>query len=296
MSKSKYSFFNKFFKKKISCRVCGTNNEYDAKFCEHCTAILKYYDAFISYRRESGSILASLIKNQLENIFDKQIFLDVKELQVGRFDEKLLKAIEETPHFILILSPGCLDRCVNRGDWLKQEIMHAIKTNRNFIPVITDDFKYPDEYKWKLFPNEMRIIQSYHAMSYNHNFQEESIKRISDCMRVKVNPYQNINTGTAGVKLVNDLTDKNKDAYESQTEPDKEIINTTPSFQADDSIPKEKNKKTPLIEIGEISIDLNEYKNQNPISIGNISISNLRSEEIANSVDVSMGPIIVKSI
>jgi len=50
----------------------------------------------------------------LESQYKKRIFLDVRELQVGRFDEKLLTIIEQTPSFILILSRGCLDRCVRR--------------------------------------------------------------------------------------------------------------------------------------------------------------------------------------
>lgn len=109
------------------------------------------YDAFISYRRETGSDLASLLKIQLENTHHKRIFLDVKELQVGRFDEMLLSRIEETPNFILILSKDSLDRCTIKTDWLKREIMQAINTGRNIIPVLTDNFSFPSEELWKKF-------------------------------------------------------------------------------------------------------------------------------------------------
>jgi len=196
MNKSNSGFLNRLFKKKESsiklkdtknCDVCGKINLSEANFCPYCGSefqiIYESYDAFISYRRESGSDLASLVRTELEKRFYKKVFLDVKELQVGRFDEKLLKEIEEAPNFILILSPGCLDRCANKSDWLKREIMHAIKTNRNIIPVMKEDFKFPSNEQWKLFPTAMQIIKSYNAAHYSHLHLGDSILTIAKFMK-----------------------------------------------------------------------------------------------------------------
>jgi len=141
------------------------------------------YDAFISYRRETGSDLASLLKIQLENTHHKRIFLDVKELQVGRFDEMLLSRIEETPNFILILSKDSLDRCTIKTDWLKREIMQAINTGRNIIPVLTDNFSFPSEELWKNLPSEMRVLQSLNGIQYNHLYQDPAIEKINAFMK-----------------------------------------------------------------------------------------------------------------
>ncbi len=146
----------------------------------------KGFDAFISYRRETGSDLASLIKIQLENRYHKRIFLDVKELQVGRFDEMLLTRIEETPNFILILSKDSLDRCVIKTDWLKREIMQAIKTGRNIIPVLAPGFSLPSEELWKNLPAEMQVLQSLNGITYNHIYQDTAIEKILSYMIAEV--------------------------------------------------------------------------------------------------------------
>ena len=124
-----------FFKKKWTCAVCGARHKKDVRFCSNCGTEKKVYrdkyDAFISYRRDKGSEVASVIQLELEK-FGKYAFLDVTELQVGRFDEKLLNVIEKSDSFILVLSDGSLDRCINKNDWLKREIIHAI-THKKII-------------------------------------------------------------------------------------------------------------------------------------------------------------------
>ncbi len=145
-----------------------------------------HYDAFISYRRETASDLASLFKFQIEKAYHKRIFLDVKELQVGRFDEMLLKRIEETPNFILILSKNSLDHCNVKTDWLKREIVHALKTGRNIIPVMTEQFIFPSEEAWKEMPEEMQMLPSLNMIRYLHDYQDTAIKKIVSYMKAEV--------------------------------------------------------------------------------------------------------------
>jgi hypothetical protein len=159
------------FAKKWTCPVCGAKNPDKERFCPHDGTERKEYresyDAFISYRRDYGSEAASVIQMILEKL-GKYAFLDVTELQVGRFDEKLLERIEKDGSFILVLSPGALDRCVNKNDWLKREVMHAIRHHKNIIPVILPQFKFPDEATFALMPEEMRNIPNYQAVEYSH--------------------------------------------------------------------------------------------------------------------------------
>src|SRR6185503_16479935 len=67
------------------------------------------YDSFISYRREQGSELARLVFEGLKGR-GVRCFLDVDGLRGGRFDDALLRHIEATPNFIIILTPRSLDR------------------------------------------------------------------------------------------------------------------------------------------------------------------------------------------
>ncbi len=162
----------------------------DVKFCSSCGSefhvVSDAFDAFISYRRETGSDLASLLKLHLESRFHKKIFLDVNELQVGRFDEELLQRIEKTPNFIVILSRASLDRCANKTDWLKREIMQALKTDRNVIPVMTDGFVFPSDELWALLPSEMRVLPSLNGVNYSHIHQDSAIRKIASYMKMQI--------------------------------------------------------------------------------------------------------------
>ena len=56
-------------------------------------------DVFISYRRDTGSTMAMLLKLELErNGFD-DCFLDVASLSLGHFDDALLDEIERALFF-----------------------------------------------------------------------------------------------------------------------------------------------------------------------------------------------------
>jgi hypothetical protein len=193
------SILNKIFGKKGSgydltkgktCPSCGASNPLNVKFCSACGSefhiVSDTFDAFISYRRESGSDLASLLKLQLESRFNKRIFLDVNELQVGRFDEELLHRIEKTPNFIVILSRASLDRCANKTDWLKREIMHALMTGRNIIPVMTDGFVFPSDELWALLPSEMVVLPSLNGVNYSHIHQDSAIRKIASYMKMQI--------------------------------------------------------------------------------------------------------------
>src|SRR5262249_28921742 len=79
-------------------------------------AAARRYDAYVSYRRAGGSHAALAIRSQLQTR-GVSVFLDVEGLQAGTFDDQLLRRIEEAPCFLLILSPGSLDRCHQEGDW-----------------------------------------------------------------------------------------------------------------------------------------------------------------------------------
>jgi hypothetical protein len=124
-------------------------------------------DAFLSHRRRDGGAYARLIKLNFE-LRGRHAFLDVDEKHpTRRFDEKLLRAIERAGSFVLILTPGALDRCVNEGDWLRREIRHAISLDMNIVPVMMPEFKWP---KAEELPEDIRPITLCEGLSYSHDY------------------------------------------------------------------------------------------------------------------------------
>lgn len=118
------------------------------------------YDIFISYRREGGKDYARTIQQALEKQY--KVFLDFDELKDGVFDQRIMDAISHSSVFILLLTKGALDRCVNEDDWVRAEIIHAGNCKCHIVPVIIDDtFEGIPEY----LPTELKDLVGSHQFS-----------------------------------------------------------------------------------------------------------------------------------
>lgn len=96
-------------------------------------------DVFISYRKSTGREYARNIQQALENRGCGNVFFDYESLREGKFNEKIINAINESKNFVLVLSKGALDRCIEEGDWVTKEIETAIKAGTNIVPVFIDN-------------------------------------------------------------------------------------------------------------------------------------------------------------
>lgn len=130
------------------------------------------YQVFLSYRREGGDAIALFLRERLLQR-GLHVFLDVVDLRRGYFDEALLRHIERTPNFVVILSPGSMDRCVNEDDWLRREIAHAIKTDRNIIPVLLKGFAFPGH-----LPDDLKDLPRHQGVEYSHFYHQAMIDSI----------------------------------------------------------------------------------------------------------------------
>ncbi len=96
------------------------------------------YDVFISYRRHSNGVYGVHIARSLQQelrAMGLNVFFDMEELTDGKFNEKLYDAIDNSKNVIFLMTEGALDRCVNEGDWVRNELEHVLKKGVNLIPV-----------------------------------------------------------------------------------------------------------------------------------------------------------------
>ena len=138
------------------------------------------YNAFISYRRDNGFLMAQIIHDKLA---EKGIttFLDLEELRAGKFNEKIYEAIEDCDNFILVLPEGALDRCVDPEDWVRKEILAAIKKKKKIIPIMCDGFDWPrDDYE--RLPEEITSLECYNAVKSSQDYLGAMIDRIISFM------------------------------------------------------------------------------------------------------------------
>ncbi|HUP21095.1 MAG TPA: toll/interleukin-1 receptor domain-containing protein [Gemmatimonadota bacterium] len=127
---------------------------------------------FISYRREHDEVTARLIKRELSaRGFD--VFLDVDDLgPTSRFDRRLLREIERRTGFVLLLSPGSLERCGHPDDWVRLEVAHALSTGRRVVPVTRAGFRHPAPSE---LPPEMGRLPLHNAVSYSSDYHDAAV-------------------------------------------------------------------------------------------------------------------------
>jgi hypothetical protein len=129
---------------------------------------------FISYRRDGGAETARLIRYELLTR-GWDVFLDVENMGSGAFDETLLAEIERAENFLLIISPGSLERCDDERDWVRQEIVRAIEAGRNIVPLLKENLPRPSGAD---LPDAIEKIASYNAVEYSHVYYDATIEKL----------------------------------------------------------------------------------------------------------------------
>lgn len=142
--------------------------------------ITRMNDAFISYRRKSGYLMAQLLRYALkeQGIY---CYLDLEEDRPGEFDKRLLKAIRDSSNFILILTRDALNRCVHDDDWVRMEIEEAVASGKNIIPVLYPGFKWPEKLNEQL-PAAIRQIENKQSVILRQEYLRATVEKIVSYM------------------------------------------------------------------------------------------------------------------
>lgn len=129
-------------------------------------------DIFISYRRNGGEALAHLLYERL-TARGYDVFLDVKSLGAGRFDENLDEEIGGCTDFLLLLSPDALDACEDPHNWVRREIECAFSYRKKIIPVMMDGFQFPAH-----LPDSIENLRYYNGPEANLKWFESMIDEL----------------------------------------------------------------------------------------------------------------------
>ncbi len=130
------------------------------------------YDIFISYRRDGGEYTAKILRDHLQEA-GYRAFFDVESLRSGDFNTKLYSVIDECTDFLLILSPGALDRCKNADDWVRREVEYALEKGKNVIPIMLRSFSFPDE-----LPESLEPLRYRNGLEANSQFFDAFLQQL----------------------------------------------------------------------------------------------------------------------
>jgi tetratricopeptide (TPR) repeat protein len=131
---------------------------------------------FISYRRDVGGMIAMALHQHLtEHGLDT--FYDIENIRAGQFDTIILSQIAARPYFLLVLTPGTLERCVDPTDWLRREIEQALKTQRVIVPAHTPNFDFGDIKRF--LPNDLGDeVQRFAAQELSQKWFKPAVKQL----------------------------------------------------------------------------------------------------------------------
>jgi hypothetical protein len=140
------------------------------------------YDVFISYRREGGYETAKHLNDLLVRDGYKVSF-DIDTLRSGDFDTQLLTRIEQCKDFILIVDEHAFDRTIDpetnpNEDWLRCELAHALKHNKNIIPVFLSGVAgFPDG-----LPDDVVGVKTKQSPKYDMFYFDQFYKLLKEYM------------------------------------------------------------------------------------------------------------------
>lgn len=130
------------------------------------------YDIFICYRRDGGAETAKHLRDVLVER-GYRVFFDTDSLRSGDFNRALLDVIEGCTDFIIILSPGSLDRCENDGDWVRKELSWALSKDKNVIPIMSGSFEFP-----KTLPPDINGVRWKNGIVVNVEYFDAMIDKL----------------------------------------------------------------------------------------------------------------------
>ena len=138
------------------------------------------YDCFISYRRSTGFFPAKMIRDRL-NQLGISCFLDLDESSAGKFNIRLLDAIRQCKCFILVLTKGSLDECIDEQDWITKEVEIALDNDKIIIPVRFDDFTWPAHLEHEL-PESIRELEMTDSVAMTSDYFDAEISKLISFM------------------------------------------------------------------------------------------------------------------
>jgi tetratricopeptide (TPR) repeat protein len=135
-------------------------------------------EVFISYRREaSWTLVEALYQRLTEAGIDA--FYDIESLRAGQFELVILSQIRARPYFVLVLTPGTLERCAEPRDWLRREIEAAVDSDRVIVPVYTPTFELPS--LEQLLPDGLGArIAGYNAVELPHKYFKFAVQQLTE--------------------------------------------------------------------------------------------------------------------
>lgn len=147
------------------------------------------YDIFISYKRTSLATANNLYYRLTTRGYST--FFDLEEMRRDNFNVQLLNYIENAKDVFVILEEGSLEACKNNDwekDWFCKEIVHALETNKNIIPILVGGYQMPKQEK---LPDKLKELALKNAPEFSFSYFEEYLNKLVEKGYITSEPQLN---------------------------------------------------------------------------------------------------------
>jgi tetratricopeptide (TPR) repeat protein len=131
---------------------------------------------FISYRRTNLPWALNIYQYLTHRNYD--VFFDYESIDSGDFEQIIIGNIKARAHFLLLLTPSALERCVNPDDWLRREIETALDEKRNIVPLFLENFSFGSPSVSKTLTGKLAKLKSYNGLNVPTDFFQEAMERL----------------------------------------------------------------------------------------------------------------------
>ncbi|QFJ53829.1 TIR domain-containing protein [Pseudobutyrivibrio xylanivorans] len=122
-------------------------------------------DAFISYRRDTGSELASNIRTHLCSK-GLDVFFDKDKIGNEDFTIRIKEEISKAPNFIMILTKGYFTKKSDH-DRVREEIEYAVEQSKNFILIYKAGYQLRDDTNWDDEDDYIKKFETYNRHKWD---------------------------------------------------------------------------------------------------------------------------------
>jgi hypothetical protein len=194
---------------------------------------------FISYRRTD--VYTALAVDQYLKSQGFDVFFDYTSIPSGDFEQVIVSNIKARAHFVIILTPTALDRCVKPGDWLKREIETAMEEKRNIVPLFFKGFRFSSSGLEKLM-GKLKNLSRYNGLNIHEDYFHEGMDRLQrQFLNVPLDTV--LHPVPAEVQKIVEKeqaeADKSANLLEPELLPKPEIKDAAPSFESAADTPSE---------------------------------------------------------
>ena len=138
----------------------------------------KYNQIFISYKRKGGGDFAYMLYDRLTSS-GYDVFMDIRSMNKCDFTVEIENNIKHCTDFVIILSPGALDKCNDTNDWLYKELDTALKYRNagrdiNIIGIMRQGFEFP-----KNLPEKFKFLEKENCVHFHNDYFESALIKLT---------------------------------------------------------------------------------------------------------------------